>query len=115
MFCPNCKAEYMPGVTECAECRIPLVESLPPETDHEKDVPKYVEALSTYNAGDIALIKSILDDAEVEYLLEGEYFNQVEPLVQPVKVMVPEEKMDVAKEMLKDFELKYMGLSPRNE
>jgi hypothetical protein len=112
MFCPNCKAEYLPGVTVCAECKIPLVESLPAEADHEANVPNYVEVLSTFNAGDIALIKSILDDGEIDYLIEGEYFNALQPLLQPVKILVPEEKLDTAKEILKDFDLKYMGLHP---
>lgn len=28
MFCPDCKCEYIRGVTECADCGVPLVESL---------------------------------------------------------------------------------------
>jgi hypothetical protein len=32
MFCPKCRNEYREGVVECYDCRIPLVESLPPES-----------------------------------------------------------------------------------
>lgn len=110
MFCPNCKAEYLPGVTVCAECGIPLVESLPPDTEHEK--AKFVEVVSTFNAGDIALIKSILDDGEIDYLIEGENFNSTTPLLQPVSILVPEEKLEAAKDILKDLDLKFMGLHP---
>jgi hypothetical protein len=28
MFCPTCKAGYRDGFTECADCQIPLVDSL---------------------------------------------------------------------------------------
>jgi hypothetical protein len=28
MFCPNCKTEYRPGVRECSDCHIPLVDTL---------------------------------------------------------------------------------------
>lgn len=104
MFCPNCRAEYLPGVVQCSECMIPLVNELPPEPED-----KYTEVLSTYNAGDIALIKSILDDAEIEYQIEGEYFNAI--LLQPVKILVLQEKVEAAREVLKDFDLKYLGLS----
>ena len=35
MFCPNCHAEYLEGVTRCADCDVDLVASLPlaPEDD----------------------------------------------------------------------------------
>jgi hypothetical protein len=28
MFCPNCKAEYREGFTECSDCQVPLVRDL---------------------------------------------------------------------------------------
>jgi len=49
MFCPSCKAEYRPGFTVCADCRIELVEVLedslaltlrgPEETNHSEEDP----------------------------------------------------------------------------
>ncbi len=32
MFCPECRREYREGFTECAYCKVPLVETLPEET-----------------------------------------------------------------------------------
>lgn len=37
-YCPDCRAEYVEGITECPECEVPLVPSLPPE---EEMVPIY--------------------------------------------------------------------------
>ena len=31
MFCPVCKAEYRPGITECSDCHVALVSELPEE------------------------------------------------------------------------------------
>jgi tetratricopeptide (TPR) repeat protein len=30
-YCPKCRAEYREGFTECADCRVPLVDALPAE------------------------------------------------------------------------------------
>ena len=37
MFCPNCKAEYIKGVTRCSDCEIDLVENLS-ESGRDSDV-----------------------------------------------------------------------------
>ncbi|MGH9683661.1 MAG: hypothetical protein ACRD4S_08635 [Candidatus Acidiferrales bacterium] len=29
MFCPNCKVEYRPGFSECSDCQVALVDTLP--------------------------------------------------------------------------------------
>src|SRR5690349_24367362 len=29
MYCPSCGSEYREGYTECADCKVPLVERLP--------------------------------------------------------------------------------------
>ena len=37
MFCPQCKCEYLEGITECADCGTPLVERLPQEETASKE------------------------------------------------------------------------------
>lgn len=40
-WCPKCKNEYRPGILQCAECKVPLVESL--EDIPEKEEKEIVE------------------------------------------------------------------------
>lgn len=75
MFCPKCRTEYREGFTECADCGVPLVEELPPQpsrTEPEEDLSVLVTVLSTVNASTIALAKSILEDAGIDFNVSGE-------------------------------------------
>jgi hypothetical protein len=39
MICPNCKCEYIHGVTQCAECGVPLVDELEsPQANFPEDI-----------------------------------------------------------------------------
>ena len=83
MFCPECRAEYVEGISQCVDCGVPLVAELPPEQAPEP--PEYVEfeeVLFTFNAGDVATIKSVLNGEGFAYYFHGEAFNYVHPLAQ---------------------------------
>lgn len=108
MFCPDCKAEYVEGIQICADCEIPLVAELPEEDIRQP--PHWIdfeEVLTTFNAGDIALVKSILDGENIAYYFHGESFNYMHPLVQAPKLMVRKDQADQVREILKDLELDY--------
>ena len=64
---------------------------------------------------DIAVIKSILDDGGVDYHLQGEMFNIVEPWVQPVKFLVRADQVEMAKELLQEILIRFMGASATTE
>jgi hypothetical protein len=112
MFCPECKAEYRQGFTECSDCKVPLVHELPPEPQPE--YIQYEEILTTFNPFDIAVIKSLLDAEGIVYYFHGEHFNYVDPLVSPARLMVDKEQAGTAREVLKDLTLSF-GPSGREE
>ena len=60
----------------------------------------YKELLRTFNQGDIALIKSILEAEKIEYYLKGENFNLVRPLAVAPIFMVRADQLDTAKEVI---------------
>ncbi len=64
-WCPNCKNEYVEGITHCPDCDVDLVEELPQETesldtregypitDHSESVPPGYEFPENFNPRDI--------------------------------------------------------------
>lgn len=110
MFCPNCKAEYVEGITVCADCGIELVEKLPPEENHDTKFT-FKPFLKTNNMGDIAVIKSILDEQGIEYYIQGENMLYVLGVIDSAILNVREDQLDDVKELLKDFEPKFLSFN----
>jgi hypothetical protein len=50
-WCPLCKTEYDPGIEQCVDCEVALVESLPPEPENE---PVIVLRASTVSEARVA-------------------------------------------------------------
>ena len=83
MICPGCGAEYRPGFTRCADCDVPLVEAPPqlakpprakkPKPDYASSTPAdLVTVLETGDAGAVGLAKSLLQSADIRFLVRGE-------------------------------------------
>src|SRR5439155_2198111 len=69
MICPECKAGYRVGFTECSDCHIPLiehlVESAPVEIEHAADIESVV-VFRTKDFLEAGLVKSLLEGSGVE-------------------------------------------------
>ena len=102
MFCPNCKAEYREGFTHCSDCDVDLVASLPELAEKEKDDDDvtFIPVLSTYNLGDIALLRSILDDQDIEYFLQGENTSYIRGYMDPTILMIKDDQVETTKELV---------------
>lgn len=77
MFCPNCGDEKRDEFKVCPVCKVPLVDELPPEPEKE-----YVEFVTVFAADDplaIAMVKSILENAEIQYFVKGDIFKNMLP------------------------------------
>ena len=107
MFCPKCRAEYRPGFSECSDCRVPLVSELKPEP--ETEYIHFERILATNNPGEIALIKSLLEEEKIIYLINGENapFGMIG--VGPLTLMVEKEQADFVRKLMLEA-----GFSPRD-
>jgi len=108
MFCPKCKAEYRSGFTVCADCDVPLVDKLPEEKELPPKTPSktpYKQLKALLNTVEIAVIKSVLDDAKIDYYFKGERFQTIHiPLVDPAILMIREDQFEAAKKLLGELE-----------
>jgi predicted Zn finger-like uncharacterized protein len=115
-ICPSCQStiaidqdEQKKKLVRCPECDSLINIAInPPAIIKDK---KYIQILSSMNQGDLGIIKSMLDDGSIDYFVNGENFLSVDPLIQPARIMVREDQLDEAREIIKDFELHIFGVS----
>ena len=110
MFCPNCKTEYRPGFTRCADCGSDLVDRLPEEPrpilGGQASEAGLVPILRTYDQSDVLSIRMALDSEEIEYVLQGETlsgFRRSDPVV----LLVRQDDVERAKGALAEVKLNY--------
>jgi hypothetical protein len=103
MFCPKCKSEYREGFFKCADCGVDLVVEQPPEqTDDFGDV-EFVEVFSTYQQGDIAFLKSVLDGEEITYFFQGESSIMLIAAGAYARLLVKADEAQRAREILQEL------------
>lgn len=111
MFCPNCRSEFRPGFTTCSDCQILLVEQLPEESEEPEEGGEQIEfrpVLSTFNNGDIAFIKSVLDKEGIRYYFQGENFHYIRPAVEPAILLVEAGRIEDVRDLLRDLNLRFI-------
>jgi hypothetical protein len=116
VICPSCESELelseeerQNGKIHCPECEAFINFTVNPPKYFAKE--NFVALLSSLNLGDIAVIKSILDDGGIEYYVMGENFLSIDPLIVPAKFFIKEDEVETAKILLKDFEFHFFGAS----
>lgn len=109
MFCPKCKAEYQHGFSTCYDCQVPLVEKLPEEkisAGKPDPIPdaKFIPVMETRNGGDIAEIKTVLEEEGITFYIQNEEMN-ITYRSRSARVLVLEDDVDRAVRLLKELNL----------
>lgn len=117
MVCPQCGAEFVPGIERCADCEIPLV-AVGPESG-EPVATEWSTALATGDPALLAAAKSLLIEAEVPFRTRNEGLQDLfafgrlgmgyNPVVGPVRLDVPPERLAEVQELLAALD-EYAGL-----
>ena len=86
-----------------------MVDELPKEIKPE--FIDFKEVLATYNPGDVAFIKSLLESEGIQYFFKGDNFTHVQPLADPARLMVRIDQVDQAVDLLKNVQLSFLGIN----
>ena len=104
MYCPECGCEFVEGVTHCSDCGVPLTDA-PPEPEPPPPDLDLVVLLRTHSPADIAILRSVLDNESIRYLVQGEEMTHVHAFYEPAWVWVAQEDFDRAVRCVQDLEL----------
>ena len=113
VFCPNCGKEYAEDIYVCAECGVSLAPELPLDSANESlELAEFEEILFTPNAGDMAVIKSLLGSEGIAYYFRGEFLSSEHPLTQPARLVVRIDQAEEVKEILKSLNITFAARRP---
>jgi hypothetical protein len=102
MFCPRCKAEYVPGFTRCADCDVELVESLPvAQSPRRHPAGDPVTVFSSRDPGLVAIAQSLLQSADIRFSVRGGLVPY--PTALPVDLQVLADDADDARRILAEL------------
>jgi hypothetical protein len=108
--CPECNVEYIDNAIRCSDCDVELTlgPPVPPIPEEHPDL----EIETVYATGDpavVALVKSLLEDAGIEYFTKGDEIQDLIGLgrlgglnyvIGPVEFEVSAEDAPAARELL---------------
>ena len=100
MFCLQCRAEYVPGIEECADCGTALVHELPRRDEVRVE---WVELLTLTSEPEAEMIRGFLESSGILCNLESLVFR-AEPVafgpLSKVRIHVPARDAARARELL---------------
>jgi hypothetical protein len=103
MFCPICKCEYIRGVTQCADCDVPLVDALEPEGANPLDNVRIVSVWQGNEPSECERVKGALENAGIEFLdRDSKNFDLFVPSSSKLEIWVSTADRDAARKIILD-------------
>ena len=101
-FCPECHDEFEDRVKVCPDCKVPLVDELPPEPEEKMREGKLVLLASAPNEIEADLWKGILEDNGIHSMIKvpGSLNIYMPPMSLKHELYVLEQDVEKAREIL---------------
>jgi hypothetical protein len=105
MICPSCKCQYLPGVRQCPDCDVALVDALEPAAATPPGDDSVVSIWSGNDPREFAAVKEALDKAQIPFMgpVSTGYF--IFPSMRPkMEIGVSVTDRERAEKVLEDLE-----------
>lgn len=99
-FCPQCRAEYIEGKTQCSDCGVQLVDSLPPSVP-PRDI-HWVELRTAGTEAEGEMLADVLEQNGIPVMLKKDVFASGFGR-QGTLLFVPAEQRDEAEALTRDI------------
>jgi hypothetical protein len=105
MFCPNCKCEYIRGVTQCADCGVPLVDALE-SLEHPGNDVRIVPIWQGNDPAEFERVKEALKNAAIPFTVPDSksFFSSFLPTESAMEIWISDADRERAKKILLDLE-----------
>ena len=106
MFCPECRSEYVEGMTECVDCKVLLVGELPPESGIEYEYENFVTLRTYLNRVEAEFAHSVLEANQIEAFISSDDAGGSRPeltFLRGVKLLVHQKDVQRAEDLFKDL------------
>jgi hypothetical protein len=104
-FCPNCEAEYKPGIAVCSDCNFELVPELNARTrvhDKEPGGPVPFQVFKTSTEAD--MVSELLEHNNIRSFVKGGTFSLLpSSFSQDIVLMVDERDLDRAFKIYEEY------------
>lgn len=104
MICPQCKCEYIRGVTQCADCGVPLVHELASSAADSQEDKEIISIWAGSDSGERSAVRGALEKAGIAVIDQEAPGHLFFPSNQPkAEILVSPEDVERAKTVLADL------------
>jgi hypothetical protein len=107
MICPECKCEYLEGIKECIDCKIPLVEESQFEQESNPGFPRFVTFKTFPHRYEAHLARDYLDLCDIEAFVPHHQGDVVQPVIKYAYpggfLMIKEEDVNETRKIFNDL------------